>query len=64
MLPVDSYKKIPEPDTEEFREIPDAILQDLSADQFYLHQIVKSITTRTLATSIETTKPGSFIHDG
>ena len=39
-------EQIAEHDLEEFRKIPDAILHHLSADQFYLYQIVKSITTR------------------
>ena len=58
MLPVDTYEKIAEPDLKEFRIFPDAILQDLSADQCYLYQIVKSITTGTLDPAKETTKPG------
>ena len=46
MLPVNTYEKIAECDLKKCSKIPDAILQDLSADQFYL---VKSITMGTLA---------------
>ena len=61
-LPVDVYEKIDEPNVEGIREIPDEILQELSTDQFYLCQIVKSITSGSLIPGIENSKPGPLNH--
>ena len=56
LLPVDVYEKIDEPSVDGLTEIPEEVLQELSTDQFYAYQIVKSITSGNLSPG----KPGSF----
>ena len=63
MLPVDAYKKIAEPDLEKFRKVRLQYCRIVSRS-IYSYKIVKSITTETLATGLETTKPVPLNHSG
>ena len=56
------YEKMDEPSVDGLTEIPEEVLQELSTDQFYLYQIVKSITSGNFSPGIEKLKPGSFNH--
>ena len=58
----DQFEKIDELGCKVIREISKDILYNLSADQFYLYQIVRSISSRKLLHGIEKTKPCPLNH--
>ena len=61
-LPVTKFETIDELGCEGIQEISGDILHNLSADQFYLYQIVQSISLGKLLLSIKNSKPGTLYH--